>query len=96
MHGTHEQGQFAIDDEDYAVRGALVLRQGVTSWPAPLPPAAAPTAAKPAPVKLPPTPEELAAKHGRPVAALAEEETAQENDADGASEAAPTRKRLDG
>jgi len=62
VHGTHEQGQFAIDDEDYAVRGALVLRQGVTSWPAPLPPAAAPTAAKPAPVKLPPTPEELAAK----------------------------------
>ena len=44
------------------------------------------------------TPEELAAKHGRPVEEPAEEEAAEESDADAASEpaAAPKRKRLDG
>ena len=42
------------------------------------------------------TPEELAAKHGRPVEEPAEEEAAEESDADDASEPTPKRKRLDG
>lgn len=56
------KGTFVIDDDDYAVRGALVLRQGLLSWPAPSPPPAPPAPAKAVPATLaPPTKEELAA-----------------------------------
>ena len=60
---THAHtGQFLIDDEDYAVRGALVLRQGALSWPAPAPPPSPASAAPAAPAKKePPTPKEIAA-----------------------------------
>jgi NAD(P) transhydrogenase len=45
---TGEKGRFAIDHDDEAVRGALVLEQGEMRWPAPAPKsvaAAAPAAA---------------------------------------------------
>lgn len=34
---TGHKGQFFIDHKDDAVRGALVLDQGVMMWPAPSP-----------------------------------------------------------
>lgn len=35
---TGKKGAFLVDDKDDAVRGALVLDEGVLKWPAPLPP----------------------------------------------------------
>lgn len=50
-HTTKTKGEFLIDHEDQAVRGALITENGKLMWPAPpLPPPPPPKAATPKPV----------------------------------------------
>lgn len=70
---TGHKGQFFIDHDDGAVRGALVLEQGEMRWPAPpLPAPAAPAPKKEAaPAKKEVTPEDIYADTMRSAASTA-------------------------
>lgn len=70
---TGHKGQFVIDHDDQAIRGALVLEQGGLMWPAPpLPAPATPPQKKEAPTKAKElTPDEIRAETLRSAATTA-------------------------